>query len=289
MSEIRHARIAANKAQSECESLRMSSLTEKNKKQIYRMRCDESTLFACKQEIDSDKSPRIVEGYLSTFGMANNDRDVDSDRDVIVKGAYNKTISDNFGQDKNGIPFLVLHAAYGGDTKETVGTIFEAKEDDHGLFVRIRMASTQAGKDAFILIAEGHIRGMSIGYRAIRWKYFEGEDGKTCCNLLEIALLEGTLTGFPADPRAEITNFKTEALDKVNSRLAKLEETMKGRESKSEAADTDKPEEGKAAVRTPDETHLDYSHLDDFILKSKVVIERSKDHDACRKDGSPPG
>lgn len=234
-----------------------------------------------------DDGRHWVFGYLAAFN------NLDAQGDVIIPGAFKKTIKDNFSGGKNdGVPFQIVHAAWGGDAKELAGRVMEAKEDSHGLFIGIRMGTTDIANRTFTQIEDGDLRFMSVGFSTISSEpgTFNGPQGKEkCCNLTELMLREGTGTNFPANELAEITGFKTQAAD-MQSRLAKLEETMKGRESESEAADTDKPEEGKAAVRTPDETHLDCSHLDRFLLGSQAVIERSKDDEkAYRKDGGPPG
>lgn len=87
----------------------------------------------------------------------------DSDGDIITKGAYIKTISENGPQAKNRIWMLENH-----DTNKFVAKPREIKEDDYGLLAVVKMPQTSRGKDLLALYEEGHITEHSVGFMPIK-------------------------------------------------------------------------------------------------------------------------
>lgn len=90
-----------------------------------------------------------IEGYASIFG------NVDSYNDIVVKGAFN--------------PDKRVKLCYQHDFNQVIGKIQEIKEDDKGLWFRAKISNTTLGKDVAILIDDGAIDEISIGYRVLDW------------------------------------------------------------------------------------------------------------------------
>jgi len=151
---------------------------------------------------ESDEYPNgSVEGYLSTFG------NVDSDGDVIRRGAYAKTIAQNAGR---GWPLMVRHKVLGGGPLDVVGTIREAKEDDRGLWVRAGYAKDELSQTVRSKVADGHIRYFSVGFRPVDYARESRQiEGRYITEWTELALVEGTITPFPANTEAVITSAKS--------------------------------------------------------------------------------
>ena len=140
------------------------------------------------------------EGYASTFGNK------DLQGDIVLPGAFKKTIADNKGL------FILLDQH---DHKLEIG-LFYAQEDPHGLYVKGQFYidangdptnEIRAAREAYVKMKRRQEAGkplqMSIGYRAINPTY------KKDARLLgEIALAEGSLVTFPANPLAETTSVK---------------------------------------------------------------------------------
>mgnify|MGYP000550546069 FL=1 len=80
--------------------------------------------------LDADEKAGIVKGYGSYFGNK------DSDNDVIVKGAYKKTIEENGER----VKYLYQH-----DMFKPIGKMVELYEDDKGLVFVAEVAKTQLG------------------------------------------------------------------------------------------------------------------------------------------------
>lgn len=139
-----------------------------------------------------------IEGYLSVFNV------VDLGADVVRPGAFKKTIQERVSAGK--VKLMVKHAMLGGDTAEVIGTITEAKEDDYGLWVHAELSSGLMAQETRRKVAEGHVSGMSMGYRAIEWAFLDEYEGvKDVRELKEVALYEGTITAFPMNEQASIT------------------------------------------------------------------------------------
>ena len=123
-----------------------------------------------------DIKNRIVEGYFSSFNT------VDSDNEIIVKGAFSKSIAENGPRGKGRIKHLFNHF-------DTVGVLQELEEDDFGLRYVSKIGTHRLGEDVLKMIDEGLITEHSIGYRVIQ---SERDNGKGITTLKEVQLWEGS-------------------------------------------------------------------------------------------------
>ncbi len=142
----------------------------------------------------------VIEGYAAVFG------NIDDGFDRIAKGAFRTTIKERIKTGK-----IKLTDSHGTDAARILGTVFEGREDAHGLFVRARVSDDPQAQAIKLKVKEGHIDGMSIGYQALDYKYVE--EGKiTIRDLREIKLFEVALTAFPMNELAKVTGVKSAAL-----------------------------------------------------------------------------
>jgi len=148
-----------------------------------------------------------LEGYASTFG------NVDLGGDVVVKGAFAKTIANIKA---NGIPLLADHVA---STASVLGTIFDASEDETGLKIKAKFSSAPSAQDVRTKLLEGHLDRMSIGYDPVEYAFVDGEDGRQNRKLIEIKLWEASVVVFPMNPEA--------AVGRVKSLLGSFDEPMR--------------------------------------------------------------
>lgn len=140
------------------------------------------------------------EGYGSVFG------NVDSYRDVVVKGAFNRTINNNMGR----IKILWQH-----DTKEPIGKPIEMYEDGKGLYIKGKLSlGSDVGKKAYELMKDGVINELSIGYDTIKEDF---DKVKNVRYLKEIRLWEVSAVTFGANDLAKVNNVKT--IDKLYNEL----------------------------------------------------------------------
>ncbi len=122
---------------------------------------------------DVDVKQGIVTGYFSKFG------NIDSDGDIIQKGAYTKTISESFQRIKH----LLDH-----DRTKAVGVIQVLKEDDFGLYYESKAGRHTLGQDFILMAEDGIISEHSVGIYPI--KQMKGENGANV--ITEVRMLEGS-------------------------------------------------------------------------------------------------
>lgn len=156
--------------------------------------------------IDADEKAGIIKGYGSYFGNK------DSDNDVIIKGAYKKTIAENGDR----VKYLYQH-----DMNQPIGKMTELYEDDKGLVFVAEIAKTQLGKDVVELMKSGVITENSVGIMPIQKT---NKDGFREIN--EVKLYEISAVTLAANDQAKILDVKgnidVEKLAKRYDNLSKL-------------------------------------------------------------------
>ena len=160
------------------------------------------------------KSVRISDGDLSDeagvfTGYASIFNNVDQHGDVVMPGAFRKSLSER----GNVVPLLWQH-----DTTEPVG-VLELVEDSKGLRVvrgEINL-ETARGREAYALLKQGAIKGLSIGYQVVQ----DGWQGKVR-QLKELKLLEVSLVTFPANELASVTAIKNDYGSEHQARMAQV-------------------------------------------------------------------
>ncbi|WP_119689693.1 HK97 family phage prohead protease [Acinetobacter soli] len=135
------------------------------------------------------------EGYASVFDV------IDSYGDVVVKGAFKKTL-EAWKKRDDLPPILWQHNMY-----EPIGPFTHMEEDDYGLFVRGKLLvdDDPLAKRALAHMKAGSVKGMSIGYLTVDAEYHKQDD---LYYLKEIDLWEASIVTFPANTQAKITDVK---------------------------------------------------------------------------------
>ncbi len=156
--------------------------------------------------IDADEKAGIIKGYGSYFGNK------DSDNDVIVKGAYKKTIAENGER----VKYLYQHYM-----NQPIGKMTELYEDDKGLVFVAEIAKTQMGMDVVELMKSGVITENSVGIMPI-----QKENKGDYREIKEVKLYEISAVTLAANDQAKILDVKgnidVEKLSKRYDNLSKL-------------------------------------------------------------------
>lgn len=153
---------------------------------------EERELKTLSLDVKSMKEDGSFTGLLSVYDV------IDSHNDVVERGAYTKTLQESGGR----VPLLWQH-----DPKYPIGTL-DLKDGQQGLEASGQLLLDDAvpqAKTAYALLKAGVIKGMSIGYKAIRKKQ---ED--SIRRLREVKLFEGSLVTFGACPGAVVQQVKSE-------------------------------------------------------------------------------
>lgn len=140
------------------------------------------------------------EGYASVFGG------VDSYGDTIVKGAFASTLR------SNGMPKMF----YGHDWSFPIGKYLQAKEDDHGLFVKGELTpGLSKASDVHAAMKHGTLDGLSIGGYVKMGDFDTTDTGRIIrkwTNLVEVSPVV-----FPADQSARVNMDSVKGADFIDA------------------------------------------------------------------------
>lgn len=148
----------------------------------------ETKSFKFESKVDLEKN--TFEGYAAAFG------NIDSHDDIIEQGAFSKTLRESISR----IKVLWQH-----DPMSPIGLPIQMSEDTKGLHVKAKISETSLGKDALILMKDGVINELSIGYNAI--KHLMDED-TGIRHLKELKLMEFSPVTWASNDMATITSAK---------------------------------------------------------------------------------
>lgn len=143
-----------------------------------------------------DESTGTVEGYASTW-------DRDEDGDVIVRGAFSKTIRERVPAGK-----VKLLDSHRWDSQHVLGTVTEAREDERGLWIKAAFSGTAEAQSIRQKILEGHLDRFSIGFEALRDEIRRDPSGELTRYIYEVKLYEVSVVPFPANENAVILAAK---------------------------------------------------------------------------------
>lgn len=188
-------------------------------------------------KVETEGTSDIVSGYFSAFNV------LDSDRDVIRKGSFLKSIQEHGpnSQTNRKIAHLFFH-----DTTRPIGKILELKEDEKGLFFRSELGKHTEGRDALELYKSLIIREHSIGFNYVKdkIKFVDaiGSDVITDAkqdrkvgyfDITEVKLWEGSAVVFGANSETpNTTGIKSQQdlnnlIDKTNERMSNFIKAIK--------------------------------------------------------------
>ncbi len=152
-------------------------------------------------------------GYVAALS------NLDDGGDVILPGAFAATLSE----------FLASGViCWQHDWSTPIGKPLLAHEDPYGLFIKAAVSLTTAGKDALILMRDGVVKRMSIGYEVQGYRMLSDDEGIAMFGqaaydaalrkmpwyqdgiraLTQIKLYEGSPVSVPMNPKAIITGVK---------------------------------------------------------------------------------
>lgn len=146
-------------------------------------------------EIKSLKESGEFQGYGSTFGG-----EPDAYGDIVAPGAYAESIAAH--KAKGTMPKLFWQH----NPNEPIGKWVGAKEDDHGLLMDGKLnMDVQRGREAYSLLKEGDIDGLSIGYHIESYSV-DTETG--VWTLEKLDLVEVSIVSVGANENAVVQSVK---------------------------------------------------------------------------------
>ena len=167
---------------------------------------------------DVDGKKGIVTGYFADFDT------LDSDGDVILKGAFTKTIAATGPSSaKPRIKHLLNH-----DPSKPLGVIMVLKEDDKGLYYESKLGTHGLGMDFIKMVESNLITEHSIGYQTKKFNqvtsWEDYRDGDIRRELTELKLWEGSsLSAWGANPNTPLTGMKSIEINKLLNKAEAIE------------------------------------------------------------------
>lgn len=165
-------------------------------------------------------------GYASVFGI------IDSQGEEVAYGAFDLSLKSWAKRGK--WPKLLWQHDY----RQPIGLWHEIREDTHGLFVKGQLLLDLAqGREAYSLLKNGVVDGLSIGFVTVRARRGEGRGGSAQRVLEEVNLQEISLVTFAANQEAKVECVKMYDLElqTLLSRLNQLKELFIKGGSKTES------------------------------------------------------
>jgi len=162
------------------------------------------------EEKGLDPEARTFQGFAAVMG------NVDDGRDVIVKGAFTKTIKEMGDR----VKIYYIH-----DFMQPIGKVIELREVPRGklpqnvlsrapdatggLYVKGYISPTSIGNDALTLMRDTVLDELSIGYDSVKEEMKEAEDGEGMIRYLrEIKLMDVSPVPLAMNAAAMITSVK---------------------------------------------------------------------------------
>ena len=142
-----------------------------------------------------DDESRVVKGYASVFS------NLDSDNDVIKKGAFKKTIKEWGPEGKKRIKLIAQH-----NMSQPIGKFTKMQEDEHGLYIEAKFGTHSLGEDYYRMAKEGIMDEFSVGFAAIDKK----ENKAGGYDITNIKLYEVSMVTVAANDEAVVTEVKSE-------------------------------------------------------------------------------
>jgi HK97 family phage prohead protease len=144
------------------------------------------------KDVDSKKG--IITGYFSAFG------NIDSDGDIMMPGAFKRSIQDWGPQGKGRIKHLLNH-----DPSQPLGNPQVLQEDGYGLYYESLVGKHRLGQDFIKMVESDLIKEHSIGFRTLREQKSDSAN-----EIHEVMLFEGSsLTAWGANEATPVINMKS--------------------------------------------------------------------------------
>lgn len=163
------------------------------------------------QQVNVDETNRKVSGYLASFNT------IDSDSDMIIKGAFAKSLAERGVNSTTArkIAYLWQH-----DMKEPIGKFTELKEDDFGLYFEAELDDIELGNRVLKQYKSGTLNQHSIGFKYV-WDKTEFDEDKEAYILKEVNLFEGSVVTLGMNENTPFTGMKAFDMGEQSASLTK--------------------------------------------------------------------
>lgn len=175
------------------------------------------------ENLSFDNEKRTIVGYGAVFD------NVDRDRDKLIKGCFEKSISERGPESGGSGKILML---YQHDTRDPIGRITKLEETSKGLYFESEIDDVDSGNRVLKQLESGTINQFSIGFNYVHdkceWK--KDKDGTDYYEVKEVVLYEISPVSIAANPETEFLGFKSvEEYDDAYGEFSReIEDALKG-------------------------------------------------------------
>ena len=174
-------------------------------------------------EIKAQEDKGTIEGYFSTY-----DRIPDSYGDVVAPGAFTETIK---AREASGHPFPLC---WNHDLDQIIGAVDSITDNDHGPYMVAHFFDTPLAQEKREIVKSGVVYQFSFAYSVEDEAVVELADGTKANELRKLNLYEVSVVPIPANPRAEVTNIKSNE-ELVKNAISALQALLHTDEGEDEA------------------------------------------------------
>lgn len=152
--------------------------------------------------VSVDNEKRTIVGYGAVFD------NVDRDGDKLIKGCFEKSISERGPESNASGKILML---YQHDTADPIGRITKLEETSKGLYFESEIDDVDSGNRVLKQLESGTITQFSIGFSYVSdkctWK--KEKNGNDYYEVKEVVLYEISPVSIAANPETEFLGFKS--------------------------------------------------------------------------------
>jgi|WetSurMetagenome_2_1015567.scaffolds.fasta_scaffold00157_58 uncharacterized protein len=219
---------------------------------------------------DADEKTGIVTGYASIFG------NIDSDQDMIMPGAFAKTIQERGpGSVRCRIKHLWQH-----DSWQPIGVPIKLAEDQKGLYFETQFGKDSFSQDKLQQHIDKIITELSIGYNTIKSENVTENDVFHHRKLTELKLWEYSSVTWGANSLTEVVSAKGEkkdVIDNLNKRLESLSKALKNDKYTDESCESFEAEISKiqSIIKSLDITEpvITTPIIEPTKIENKIVLQ----------------
>lgn len=148
---------------------------------------------------DIDVKQRKVVGYFSAFN------NIDSDSDMIVKGAFNNSILEKSPKNESGRKIAHL---WNHDFNYPIGKLLELSEDDYGLRFVSQLGRSTKANDVLLNYEDGIVEEHSIGfyYKTTGTEFVKDKTLGDYYRITDLELLEGSTVVLASNDMAGLVS-----------------------------------------------------------------------------------
>lgn len=161
-------------------------------------------------------SGRKVSGYLASFNNK------DSDGDIILKGAFAKSINE---RGVNSVTARKIAYCYMHDISKPIGRFTTLVEDEKGLYFEAELDNIPLANDVLEQYKSGTLNQHSVGYRNVRNK-MEFSKELDAMLLKEVDLFEGSVVTLGANENTPFMGLKSEEVESYEEELRRETEQV---------------------------------------------------------------